>query len=35
MTGASKMAKWIRSLTALTEDTGLVPSTHITGHNYL
>lgn len=35
MAGISKMAQWIRSLTAPTGGPVLVPSIHITAHNYL
>ena len=32
--GAGEMAQWLRALTVLPEDLGLIPSTHKAAHNY-
>lgn len=31
---AGELALWLRELTALAEDSGSVPSTHMMGHNH-
>lgn len=33
--GDGEMAQWIEAITALTEDPGSIPRTHMTGHNHL
>lgn len=33
--GAGEMALWLRTLTMLTEDPGLVASTHMAAYNHL
>ena len=30
-----EVTQWLRALAALPEDPGLIPSTHITAHNFL
>jgi hypothetical protein len=33
--GAGEMAQWLRVLVDLSEDPGLIPSSHTTAHNHL
>ena len=33
--GTGEMAQWLRALTALSEDPGSIPSTHMAAHNCL
>jgi hypothetical protein len=35
LSGAGDMSQWLRTLTALSEDSGSIPITHLTAHNCL
>ena len=35
LSGAGEMAQWLGALTALPEDLGSIPSTHMAAHNCL